>query len=55
MLNCKLVKFPIKHVGLPVNDRCLRMVEWNFLYQIKCVIGLTDVRVYSSHLMVVLN
>jgi hypothetical protein len=55
MLNCKLVKFPIKHLGLPVNDRCLRVVDWNFLYQIKWVIGLTDVRVYSSHLMVVLN
>jgi hypothetical protein len=27
MLNCKLGKFPIKYLGLPVNDLSLRVVD----------------------------
>jgi hypothetical protein len=31
MLNCKLGKFPIKYLGLPVSDRPLRVADWGFL------------------------
>jgi hypothetical protein len=31
MLNCKLEKFPIKYLGLPMRDRPLSVADWGFL------------------------
>jgi hypothetical protein len=31
LLNCKLGKFPIKYLGLPMSDRPLSVAEWGFL------------------------
>jgi hypothetical protein len=33
MLNCKLGKFPIKYLGLPVSDRPLSVAEWGFFME----------------------
>jgi hypothetical protein len=33
MLNCKLGHFPMKYLGLPVNDKTLRVSDWDFLPQ----------------------
>ncbi|XP_051221392.1 uncharacterized protein [Lolium perenne] len=34
LLNCRLGKFPIKYLGLPISDRPLRVADWGFLPEI---------------------
>jgi hypothetical protein len=33
MLNCKLGQFPMKYLGLPVSNKELRVLDWDFLPQ----------------------
>jgi hypothetical protein len=33
MLNCKLVKFAIKYLGLLLNEKLLRVRDWDFLLE----------------------
>ncbi|XP_071683768.1 uncharacterized protein [Lolium perenne] len=36
LLNCKLGSFPIKHMGLTVSDKPLRVADWSFLLEKVC-------------------